>query len=124
MSIEGEVKDLIYNAIQQASMLGSTYEDSAMSEDNYKIAFEKLETDTLSAILALTNLKPLEDRIKELEGVLEAWHTIFGTTQLTHAKDRLDVAERELEKLKRRVPLSEKEVDELIRRVMYITCES
>lgn len=32
-------------------------------------------------------------KCKELECVLDAWHTAFGTTQLTHALDRLQVAE-------------------------------
>jgi hypothetical protein len=34
------------------------------------------------------------DKIKELENKLEAWYTAFGTTQLTHALDRLNYAER------------------------------
>lgn len=38
---------------------------------------------------------------REKETVLEAWFDVFGTTQLTHAKDRLDVAEREVERLNR-----------------------
>ena len=37
-----------------------------------------------------------EQRIKELETQLQAWYSIFGTTQLTHAKARLDVAERRI----------------------------
>ena len=42
-----------------------------------------------------------EEKIKELECVLSAWYTIFGTTQLTHAEDRLNSAEKELNKLKK-----------------------
>jgi hypothetical protein len=33
--------------------------------------------------------------------VLEAWQNVFGTMQLTHAKDRLDAAEKEVEQLRR-----------------------
>ena len=45
------------------------------------------------------------ERIAELEAKLEAWFTVFGTTQLTHAQDRLEVAEREL--IKNSVRMSE-----------------
>ena len=34
-----------------------------------------------------------DKRIKELECVLDAWQSVFGTTQLTHAETRLRVAE-------------------------------
>ncbi len=40
-----------------------------------------------------------EQRIKELECILGAWHNIFGTTQLTHADDRLRVAEEKASKI-------------------------
>ena len=40
---------------------------------------------------------------EELKTVLSAWHNIFGTTQLTHASCRLNVAEKELQALKDRV---------------------
>lgn len=36
---------------------------------------------------------PYTKRIKELETVLGAWHSIFGTTQLSHAEARLNAAE-------------------------------
>ena len=39
------------------------------------------------------------ERCKELETVLEAWYAVFGTTQLTHASDRLAVAEKNAKKL-------------------------
>jgi len=37
-------------------------------------------------------------KCKELETIIEAWHTAFGTTQLTHALDRLETAERQIPK--------------------------
>jgi len=37
-------------------------------------------------------------KCKELETIIEAWHTAFGTTQLTHALDRLETAERKIPK--------------------------
>lgn len=39
-------------------------------------------------------------KVDELETVLDAWHTIFETTQLTHASDRLRVAEEICKKYK------------------------
>lgn len=37
---------------------------------------------------------PADNRIKELECQLEAWHKVFGTSQLSHAQARLEKAER------------------------------
>lgn len=45
------------------------------------------------------------NKCKELECVLDAWHTAFGTTQLTHALDRLQVAES------KQVEVSDKNVE-------------
>ena len=38
-------------------------------------------------------------RIEELETILSAWHNIFSTTQLSHASERLNVAENKVIKL-------------------------
>ena len=40
-----------------------------------------------------------KDRIIELEAKLNAWYSIFGTTQLTHAQARLEVAEEGVKRL-------------------------
>ena len=47
--------------------------------------------DVISALSKITCSK-----CKELETIIEAWHTAFGTTQLTHALDRLETAERKI----------------------------
>ena len=39
------------------------------------------------------------EKCQELETVLEAWYKVFGTTQLTHASDRLEAAEKKVKKL-------------------------
>ena len=51
------------------------------------------------------------DKLKELQIVLDAWYTAFGTTQLTHAVERLRIAETRALK-----PLDEGEVEKEIRR--------
>lgn len=38
-------------------------------------------------------VKSLQEKAMALEGVIEAWHSQFGTSQLTHARERLRVAE-------------------------------
>ena len=55
----------------------------------------------LSMIMAINFFLSLADKYSELETVLDAWHTIFGTTQLTHAQAKLEQAEKEAEKYKR-----------------------
>ncbi len=59
---------------------------------------------------------PANKEAEELRTQLEAWHTVFGTTQLTHAKDRLDVAERKAihSVAPQLVALDEKEVSRFI----------
>lgn len=51
-----------------------------------------------------------QPKIEELRCQLDAWQSVFGTTQLTHAKDRLDVAEKAVKRLEaqlKMVPLDE-----------------
>lgn len=43
--------------------------------------------------IAEKGLEVQKQKVKEIEIVLNAWHEIFGTTQLTHAAERLRVAE-------------------------------
>ena len=50
---------------------------------------------------ALQFFLSLADKYNELETVLEAWQNIFGTTQLTHAQARLEVAEKNAERYKK-----------------------
>ena len=38
-----------------------------------------------------------DEKIKELETELDAWKTVFGTSQLTHAKAKLESLEKQLE---------------------------
>jgi exonuclease VII small subunit len=47
----------------------------------------------------MINEEKFRTKIAELETVLEAWHNIFGTTQLTHAQARLEVAEQKVERI-------------------------
>lgn len=54
-----------------------------------------------------------DQEMKEKETVLEAWFAVFGTTQLTHAKDRLDVAERKADKFEAEKEEWEKKYKEL-----------
>ena len=54
-----------------------------------------------------SNVARLEARVKELETVLSAWHSQFGTTQLYHATDRLRAAEDRVQRLARRVRVLE-----------------
>ena len=42
-------------------------------------------------------VKELEGKLEQSETILSAWHSIFGTTQLSHASDRLKIAERAVE---------------------------
>jgi hypothetical protein len=48
-------------------------------------------------------LSEKDKEIAELKCVIDAWHSIFGTTQLTHAQARLEVAEQTVEKQKREI---------------------
>ena len=50
----------------------------------------------------------LQSKVEELECVIDAWHKIFGTTQLTHAQCRLEVAESSVIKLKSKEEGAEK----------------
>ena len=40
-----------------------------------------------------------DKEIQELKTVLQAWHDVFGTTQLSHASDRLQTAEDSVKRL-------------------------
>jgi len=55
----------------------------------------------------------LEAEKSTLEAQLQAWFAVFGTTQLTHAKDRLDVAERKADKFEAEKEEWEKKYKEL-----------
>ena len=46
-------------------------------------------------------ISELNKELRETKTVLECWYKIFGTTQLTHAKDRLEVAEGKVNKLEK-----------------------
>lgn len=48
----------------------------------------------------MTVMKALLKERNELRTQLEAWHTAFGTTQLTHAEAKLQALERERDALK------------------------
>ena len=52
-----------------------------------------------------------EARIQELEYKLDAWFTVFETTQLTHAQCRLETAENLVAKLQRENDELKKELD-------------
>jgi phage shock protein A len=67
------------------------------------------------------NCKELEERVKELECVIDAWHTIFGTTQLTHAQARLEVAESKVAKLESTIAEMCKPLEEVKRDMESIT---
>jgi hypothetical protein len=45
-----------------------------------------------------TQLERCEAERSALETTLNVWHKVFGTTQLTHALARLEVAERKAER--------------------------
>ena len=45
-------------------------------------------------------LKSLRTQVKETGTVLAAWQSVFGTSQLSHARARLEVAERDVESLR------------------------
>lgn len=83
------------------------YHERSKSTDNLlKILTYTVGDDTddfiekfAQAILSAGYMK--NNKVKELETVLDAWYSVFGTTQLTHALARLEFAEGELEKLKR-----------------------
>lgn len=47
---------------------------------------------------ALQTALEVIERVRELETALDAWHNIFGTTQLSHAQARLEVAKQQSEK--------------------------
>ena len=42
-----------------------------------------------------------EERIRELETTLDAWQSVFQTSQLSHAQARLERAEAELARMKK-----------------------
>lgn len=45
----------------------------------------------------------LQQQLKESETVLSAWHSVFQTSQLSHASERLSVAERTVERLQQQL---------------------
>ncbi len=55
----------------------------------------------------LDEVESLRKTLDESQTVLGAWQDVFGTTQLTHAKDRLDAAEKQVEQLHRRLTQEE-----------------
>ena len=65
----------------------------------------------------LDEVSSLRKALAEAKTVLEAWQTVFGTTQLTHAKDRLDAAEKLVEQAKRGLSLIEEELALEIKRL-------
>ncbi len=56
-----------------------------------------------SVLAGTKDVGKLERRVAELETMLGAWTSVFGTTQLTHAKDRLDAAESQVSALNRKI---------------------
>ena len=61
----------------------------------YELNFDKGSDEIMEAIKSAIEICKHEG---ESQTVLEAWYAIFGTTQLTHASDRLEVAEKEAKK--------------------------
>ncbi len=86
--------------------------EKVASQDPNVAAIAQLINDIIdSCTLAhLKKVGELEAKIKELETVLDAWHDVFGTTQLTHAKARLDEAENFSLKKTQGVVMSEEEI--------------
>jgi len=41
--------------------------------------------------------------VRSLQAIIDAWHSIFGITQLTHVQARLEVAEEGVKKLQARI---------------------
>ena len=67
-----------YGSSAEENPLAYTYEEDAIKLWNTRHAAPQLQP----------------DKVKELETVLEAWYSVFGTTQLTHAQARLEEAEK------------------------------
>ena len=68
MPNQDDLREIIYNTIQKASMLGSTFEDSAMTEENYKKSFELILSQAITAILSAGYVKRDEIKIDEQRG--------------------------------------------------------
>lgn len=83
---------------------------SELYKTNNRASSFAMAVDLLEAIIKTLNIsiqKVLDDleaqktKAKELQIVLDAWFEIFGTTQLTHASERLRAAEEKAEKFDR-----------------------
>lgn len=85
--------------------------DLMLASEKYRLSInKKICEERAQALQSLIDHaeKPESDwekRALELAGVLQAWHDVFGTTQLTHAKDRLDVAERKANRYAEKAPV-------------------
>ena len=53
----------------------------------------------------MLDIEALERRVESLQTRLEAWQSVFGTSQLSHAQARLEAAERKVESLQAELTL-------------------
>ena len=61
-----KIREIIYSIVQKASMLGSTYEDLAMTKENYKKSFDViLDQAHQSIISAILEKIPKEKEFNE-----------------------------------------------------------
>ena len=73
--------------------------------------FESIIAENLNLLRDQKNV--WAESVVELEIQLSAWHSVFGSTQLTHASDRLDFAERKNQQLENQVERLNKTIREL-----------
>ena len=71
-----KIREIIYSIVQKASMLGSTYEDLAMTKENYKKSFDVILDQAHQAIISAILEKMLKEKFHSQECNL--WHDIGG----------------------------------------------
>ena len=90
--VDGHLR--LYQLKQEKAMTTPTPQSETPRTDHYRAEFKhRKETSDLIEWL-LDEFAQEERRLREAEAQLDAWQSVFGTSQLSHAQARLEAAER------------------------------